>query len=339
MGFTKDFFTSRRNYDDGDSRVERPGTLWYYSEDHTLRVGDGSTPGGIILNTGGGEGGGNFILPTASTTIKGGVKIDGTTIKINNQIISGFSGDYLDLINRPTLFSGNYNDLLNRPVLFSGSFIDLTNKPTLFSGSYTDLTNLPSFSTVATTGSFTDLINRPSLKVSRIGPTGAITEETDNVTALRFDTESAFDVIDLGNGQVKIQMNSTFKYWKVDGQEDLIATGLDAIRLEAGQGITITTFPYATPYQTLRIQGFSGNYNDLTNKPDLSGTLEIYDEGSTVFSNISALNFKGTGVTITSSAVNSVDVNINTDFIGFNIDGGLPDTIYGGINPIDAGHI
>jgi hypothetical protein len=220
-------------------------------------------------------------------------------------------------------------------------------------------------------------------------------------------------------------MNSTFKYWKVDGQEDLIATGLDAIRLEAGQGITITTFPYATPYQTLRIQGFSGNYNDLTNKPDLSGTyswniaaddstqrtvnngetikvsgvqgistssdtegniiilgpdlhnlssvdidignpipvgyvlkwngtkwspalddtsetagtLEIYDEGSTVFPNISALNFKGTGVTITSSAVNSVDVNINTDFIGFNIDGGLPDTIYGGINPIDAGHI
>ena len=291
--------------------------------------------------------------------------------------------------------------------MFSGSYNDLTNKPTLFSGSYNDLTNKPTI---------------PTFTVSLINPSGTITEQTTNVKALRFDTESAFDLTDLGNGEVKVQMNSTFKYWKVDGQQDLIATGLDTIRFEAGPGITITTDPNASPYQTLRIRGFSGNYNDLTNKPEqfkfnvaaddsvtrtisadetikisgtqgiststdpegnitiegpdlpdlpsvdidtgipipvgyvlkwngtkwapaidntseTAGSLQVYDEGSTHFTNINTMNFKGTGVTVTSSVSNSVDVNINTDFIGFNIDGGHPETIYGGINPIDAGHI
>lgn len=77
----------------------------------------------------------------------------------------------------------------------------------------------------------------------------------------------------------------------------------------------------------------------LDDTSETAGSLQVYDEGSTVFPNINTMNFKGTGVTVTSSSVNSVDVNINTDFIGFNIDGGLPDSIYGGINPIDAGHL
>lgn len=208
MGFTEDFFTSRRNYDDGASRVERPGTLWYYSEDNTLRVGDGSTPGGLILNTGGGGGGGTYVLPTASTTVKGGVKIDGTTIKINNQVISGFSGNYDDLANKPTIptntnqltnnsgfitlssltwtnitnkpnfstvaTSGSYTDLSNLPNLFSGNYNDLTNKPTLFSGNYNDLTNKPTLAIVATTGNYNDLSNKPSLAV--VATTGSYTD-------------------------------------------------------------------------------------------------------------------------------------------------------------------
>lgn len=40
--------------------------------------------------------------------------------------------------------SGEYNDLLNKPTLFSGDYNDLTNKPSLFSGDYNDLVNTPS---------------------------------------------------------------------------------------------------------------------------------------------------------------------------------------------------
>lgn len=55
MAFTQDFFTSRRNRDDGDTYVHQLDRLWYDSKTNTIRIGDGS-PGGIIVSsaTGGG---------------------------------------------------------------------------------------------------------------------------------------------------------------------------------------------------------------------------------------------------------------------------------------------
>ena len=43
------------------------------------------------------------------------------------------------------------------------------------------------------------------------------------------------------NGEVKIGMNSTFKTWQVDGQDDLVAQGLDTMTIIAGNDITLTT--------------------------------------------------------------------------------------------------
>lgn len=56
MAFTQDFFTSRRNYGDGQSRIGDIGRLWYDSVSNTIRVSDGSTPGGLIVSGGGGGG-------------------------------------------------------------------------------------------------------------------------------------------------------------------------------------------------------------------------------------------------------------------------------------------
>ena len=56
---------------------------------------DGSTitiSNGVISSTGGGGGGGSYTLPTATTSILGGVKVDGTTITINNGVISSTGG-------------------------------------------------------------------------------------------------------------------------------------------------------------------------------------------------------------------------------------------------------
>ena len=93
---------------------------------------------------------------------------------------NGFSGNWLDLTDKPDLFSGSYvdlsgkpefaavatsgsySDLLGKPVLFSGSYTDLTGKPALFSGSYADLTSKPTFATIATSGSYNDLLNKPA---------------------------------------------------------------------------------------------------------------------------------------------------------------------------------
>jgi len=85
-----------------------------------------------------------------------------------------------------------------------------------------------------------------------------------NVSALRFDTDAGFDVTDLSNGEVKIGMNSTFKYWDVDGQETLVAEGIDRIHLIAGENITLTTEGYTGSTKALTISatisaGYTGS--------------------------------------------------------------------------------
>jgi len=47
---------------------------------------------------------------------------------------NGFSGNYEDLTNTPTLFSGSYNDLTDKPSLFDGTWTILTGKPTTLTG-------------------------------------------------------------------------------------------------------------------------------------------------------------------------------------------------------------
>ena len=124
------------------------------------------------------KGGVSATIPTASTTVLGGVMVDGTSIVIANGVISApisssssssaFSGDYDDLTNKPTIptaFSGDYDDLTNKPTIvhFSGDYDDLTNKPTIvhFSGDYDDLTNKPTIPT-AFSGDYDDLTNKPT---------------------------------------------------------------------------------------------------------------------------------------------------------------------------------
>jgi hypothetical protein len=87
-----------------------------------------------------------------------------------------------------------------------------------------------------------------------------------NVTSLQFDSEAGFTVDPLNTGTVLISMNSTFKYWEVDGQPTLIAEGLDYMHFIAGHGIEITTDPLAQPHKsiTFSLSGSGSNLGDLT---------------------------------------------------------------------------
>jgi hypothetical protein len=53
VAFTQDFFTSYRDYNDGSTRIGHRNRLWYDSETNTIRVSDGTTPGGLIVSGGG----------------------------------------------------------------------------------------------------------------------------------------------------------------------------------------------------------------------------------------------------------------------------------------------
>lgn len=73
--YTQDFFTDRRNYGDGNTRVGQMDRLWYDPNTNTIRVGDGN-PGGRIVGFGGNGVGtanisvydeGNLLTPTVSS--------------------------------------------------------------------------------------------------------------------------------------------------------------------------------------------------------------------------------------------------------------------------------
>jgi hypothetical protein len=84
---------------------------------------------------------------------------------------------------------------------------------------------------------------------------GGTVETVNGVTTLNFDADGGFDVVDQGSGQVKITMNSTFKYWQVAGQTTIVASGLDTIKFVPSNGISITTNTTANPKEI----GFSLN--------------------------------------------------------------------------------
>ena len=110
---------------------------------------------GIISATGQNS----YTLPVASTTTLGGVILDGNTIRITGGVISAVP---------PTSISGNAATVTNG-VYTTGSYI---NPPWISSISAAKVTGL---SIVATSGSYTDLSDRPVIPASYTLPTSTTT--------------------------------------------------------------------------------------------------------------------------------------------------------------------
>jgi len=81
-----------------------------------------------------------------------------------------------------------------------------------------------------------------TISVSSINSSNVVSNLISNVTTLQFDLDSGFDLEELSGGAVKVKMNSTFKTWKIDGETDLIAEGLDALNLTSDNTVNITTY-------------------------------------------------------------------------------------------------
>jgi hypothetical protein len=94
-----------------------------------------------------------------------------------------------------------------------------------------------------------------SLEISEINTANSLTNTVTNVTAIRFDKDTGFSVTDLGAGQVKVSLGSSFKTWKVAGQSDIVTVGEDTVEFKAGDGISLTTNPTA-PDKSMTISGY-----------------------------------------------------------------------------------
>jgi hypothetical protein len=157
--------------------------------------------------------------------------------------------------------------------------------------------------------------------VSEVDTNDQDTATYNEINTLKFDSDSGFAVTNLGNGAVKIAMNSTFKFWHVDGEEDLIATGLDHVQFVAGNGIIIETDSLASPYQQLiiktppkTVQLFQEGFLDNT-----TGTVRWYAPGSIKIQEIVARIAQTSDVNITininksGNTAETISLNANSD--------------------------
>lgn len=140
-----------------------------------------------------------------------------------------------------------------------------------------------------------------SLNVALANSSNIATNVVAGVSTLLFDTDSGLDIVDLGGGNVKVQLNSTFKTWEVDGQDSLIAEGLDNVRFVAGEGVSITTNALATPKSI----EFSWNANAWVNANDYSTYTTLQSSIDAVQDNVAALS-------VTSNLVSELFTTVST---------------------------
>ena len=112
-----------------------------------------------------------------------------------------------------------------------------------------------------------------SLTITQANTT-ANTETYTNISTIQFDEDSGFDVTNPSSGVAKIAMNSTFKYWQVDGADALTATGLDTVNLIAGDGISIsansTSDPQSVTFTATDFGAEQIDYGLITSSVDLN---------------------------------------------------------------------
>lgn len=99
---------------------------------------------------------------------------------------------------------------------------------------------LTSFIESADSGSFSGSYNGLTVR-SVIGNRGEVSSSVSNVTVINFDTNSGFNVTDNSNGEVFVDLGSSFADIFVEGHETLEAKGEDALEFIAGEGIRIST--------------------------------------------------------------------------------------------------
>ena len=142
---------------------------------------------------------------------------------------------------------------------------------------------------IAVGGDSSGGVQLSNLSVEVVDTNNTATIDIANVTTLAFDSDSGFDVADLGSGRVKVQMNSTFKTWKSFGEPDLVATGLDTVEFVAGTGIDITLDPTASPYQQIIISNTGSGTGDSTTQGSLLGVIidmSIDSDGDLLLSHV-----------------------------------------------------
>lgn len=209
-----------------------------------------------------------YLDDTTNTVLS--AALNGNTVTFTREDGTTFTLDVTNLYddtNLVTSVNGNTGNITVQPTLVSGTNIKTINGTSLLGSG--DIT-------ISGTGG-------TSLTVSEIDGSNNTSNEVTNVSAIRFDNTTGFNVTDLGSGEVKVALGSSFKTLKVSGQSDLVASGEDTLELVAGTGISITTNTSSTP-KALTITAIgTSSISDLTDVTITSvapGDVLQYDSGT-----------------------------------------------------------
>ncbi len=225
-----------------------------------------------------------------------------TTVQLSTKANTVHTHDYADLKNKPILFSGKYIDLLDKPTIpsktseltndsnfvdtialatkanltHSHSYNDLEDKPILFSGAYADLTGKPTIPTkiseLTNDSSFatTSQLNTELNKKANTSHTHAYSDILDAPVSFSGNYE---DLINKPTIPTKVSDLKNDENFATTSQ---LNSGLNT------KASSTHTHSYTELEDTPTL--FSGNYNDLTNKPkmptavsDLTNDLNFVD--------------------------------------------------------------
>jgi hypothetical protein len=181
-------------------------------------------------------------------------------------------------------FSGNYNDLLNKPSLFSGSYNDLTNKPILFDGTWASLSGKPTFADVATSGTFASLLSKPTT-LAGYGITDADGSVTNELQALSLSGTQL--TLSGGGGTVTLPSSGGGDNWGTQAvvtNNTLTGTGTTSSPLTVANTIITPTWANIQSKPVFSTVATSGSYTDLTDKPTILGS-QWTTSGSNIYYN------------------------------------------------------
>jgi predicted phage tail protein len=192
-----------------------------------------------------------------------------------------------------TPFSGNYNDLSNLPTLFSGSYTDLTNKPTI-AEKLTDLSDVT--------------ISNP--QNNQLFSYNATLNKWENATVVipyNIGDLNNVSTNSLNNGQVLVYQNGTWVNESIT-YPSLNLGDLDNVTTNSLSNGQVIVYRDGTWVNEAQSGGFSGSYNDLTDKPTLfSGSYTDLTDKPTIPTNLGDLG------NVTTNALNNGQVIVYRD--------------------------
>ena len=185
------------------------------------------------------------------------------------------SGDYDDLTNKPTIPAAQVNSDWNA----NSGVSQILNKPNLAtvatSGSYSDLSNTPNLATVATSGDYDDLTNKPTIPAAQVNS----------------DWNASSGVSQILNKPSLATVATSGDYGDLTNKPTIpvVPTNVSAFTNDAGYLTQHQSLAGYATEQWVQQQGystFSGDYDDLTNKPTIpvvnNGTFTIQKNGTTI---------------------------------------------------------